>query len=211
MAGVLGGGFSCDTEMDDTVAFFLFCFAAGIAIFWGIWPTLYFADLWNLPLGIVFLMFLGVSGAVFAVSFLWSYHVEWHRETVAELPEQVLSTPVRQQVSACTVDGLIREHAVAGRRVKAYETHQIAGMKFTFAFVPWPTENFRIYILNIPDYGSRNSGLHSTHRLFDNLLNCHYICIQTQAYPSAFEDARSIALTWAMATARYIKTGETFG
>lgn len=211
MAGVLDGGFSCDVEMVELVSIVLFGSAVGIAIFWGIWPTLYFADLWSLPFGIVLLMFLGVSGAVFASSFLWSFHVEWHRETIAEIRDQGEPFPVQQRVSACTVDGLIRGHVVAGRRVKAYETHQIAGMKFTFAFVPWPTERFRIYILNSPSYGNRDAGYHPTHRLRDSALNCDYICIQVQAYPSAFEDARSIALTWAMATARYIKTGETFG
>lgn len=77
---------------------------------------------------------------------------------------------------------------------------------FTFSFETQTDGSVRAYILNMPSYGSRNTGLHSTHRLTSGAR--YYVCREPAVYSVA--DARIVAGRWAERTQRYIRTGATF-
>lgn len=178
-----------------------------LVLVWIGWPIGWLAKEAHLTGGQAFLVFLAGSLCIFVVSLAVSYVVT---------PEAVHYTPPPQPSpspsgSNFTDDGLIRDHKVSGRRVAVYETHTIAGFKFLLAVVPWPGEKHRIYILKSPGYGDRSTDAHSTHRYYDRNFGCHYICVDRDYYPEELNEARNIGLMWSQATARYIKTGETFG
>jgi hypothetical protein len=66
--------------------------------------------------------------------------------------------------------------------------------------------SFRVYIVKQPSYGSRDTGAHPTHRLFDN--GYPYVCwdgvLKTEA------DAKNVAKLWAECTQEYIRSGKRF-
>lgn len=181
------------------IAFLLVC----LIVAWVGWPVAAFAEAERLTIGQAALVFLGGSLGIFAVVATCSYLFTQDAATASQ--------SARSGGSAFTSDGLIRGHAVSGHKVAAYETHRIAGSEFTFAFVPWPREKHRIYILTSPSYGSRATDAHSTHRYHDGALNRHFICVAASAYPDDLTAARELALMWAQATAEYIATGKKFG
>lgn len=61
----------------------------------------------------------------------------------------------------------------------------------------------RAYIARQPSYGSRDTGMASTHRLFDG--NRPYICWTTKL--TSEKDALQVAAGWAARTDVYIDTG----
>ena len=65
---------------------------------------------------------------------------------------------------------------------------------------------WRAYIVSSPSYGSRATGLHSTHRLNDGR---YYVCWSPE--PTSLEAITVVSKMWADATAEYIDTGRSFG
>ena len=65
---------------------------------------------------------------------------------------------------------------------------------------------YRPFILSQPNYGSRSTGAHETHRLTAG--GRHYVCwnrpIRSQ------DEAKGVAARWADATQEYIKSGRRF-
>lgn len=118
--------------------------------------------------------------------------------------------PRRAGVPPQTDVALIPGHKVDGHKVAAYETHWVAGFEFSFAFIPWPFEKYRIYILRSPSYGRRDGGSEVAHWLSDHHYDAKFVCVDHSVYPDTLTDARNLALMWAQATARYIKTGRKF-
>ena len=77
---------------------------------------------------------------------------------------------------------------------------------FGFEFV-WLGENgWRVYILDGPDYGTRDASLHTTHRLTDE--RGYYVCWSEALTNEA--QARHVAAAWSEGTCRYIEFGERF-
>ena len=90
---------------------------------------------------------------------------------------------------------------------QTYE-YQVDGFRFRFRLErAWDGE-VRIYIREQPDYGCRDTDLHSTHRLGET--GNHYVCVKDDLRPTNFADARDWARYWARGTVRYIRTGEAF-
>jgi len=81
-----------------------------------------------------------------------------------------------------------------------------ADFEFNFSTRPF-TEEVRIYIGNMPSYGSRDTDGHSTHR-FRDPNGAPYICYDPA--PTNLTDAFKIAKAWAEKTWRYIKTDQRF-
>lgn len=181
-----------------------------IAIAWISWPVMVFADEAYIDIWEALLIFLAGSVLLFLISLAVTYLFS-RQAVVYSPPPQSATAPSSSDTTSITPDGLIRDHSVRGRKVAAYETHRIAGFEFLFAVVPWPREEYRIYILKSPSYGRRSSGAHETHRLSDGAFECRFICVASNAYPHTLTEARELALMWAQATARYIKTGKNFG
>ncbi len=65
--------------------------------------------------------------------------------------------------------------------------------------------SFRAYITSMPSYGSRNTSLHTTHRLTDT--GRFYVCWNQKIYSST--ELKQVVALWADLTQRYIKTGKT--
>lgn len=65
--------------------------------------------------------------------------------------------------------------------------------------------SLKAFILSMPSYGSRDTGLHATHRLTDG--GRYYICWNSKLYNEG--DLRSVIALWSDATQTYIRTGET--
>ena len=76
---------------------------------------------------------------------------------------------------------------------------------FKFNLVKKGSE-IRIYIVEQPSYGSRNSGGHPTHRLEDSKGD--YICIQSSSTPTNIPHALTWLVHWSERTGRYIDTGK---
>jgi len=200
--------------MGEVIGTLFALFVIALIIMWVGWPVVAFAEAERLTNWEALLVFLAGSLGVFVVVATITYLSMDEAAATTYAPQPAASpssSGTRPHSSKFTSDGLIRGHAVGGRKVAAYETHRIAGFEFTFAFVPWPGEEHRIYILKSPPYGSRASDAHSTHRHNDYSLKCHYICVDRSAYPETLTAARELALMWSQATARYIKTGKKFG
>jgi len=62
------------------------------------------------------------------------------------------------------------------------------------------------FIVSQPDYGSRSTGAHDTHRL--STRDRHYVCWDRPLRSE--EEAKSVAALWADATQEYIRTGRRF-
>jgi hypothetical protein len=80
------------------------------------------------------------------------------------------------------------------------------GTVFRFSFER-SGANWRIYILDQPDYGSRSTDPNTIHRLQDNGRR-YYICWNTPLRD--LPDARNVAESWAKRTLRYIWYGTGF-
>lgn len=65
--------------------------------------------------------------------------------------------------------------------------------------------SLRAYVDSMPNYGSRSTSLHTTHRLTDG--GRHYICWNRNLYDE--EDLKKVVAVWSDATQTYIKTGAT--
>lgn len=75
---------------------------------------------------------------------------------------------------------------------------------YTFAFQEQSDASWRAYIVKQPDYGSRPTGLHATHRLVDD-DGRYYVCWTDPLW--SITDAKRVAALWADATQFYIKNG----
>jgi hypothetical protein len=77
---------------------------------------------------------------------------------------------------------------------------------FGFEFV-WNGETgWRIYIIDGPDYGTRDASLHATHRLTDE--RGYYVCWSGEL--TTEDQARYVAAAWSEGSCRYIEDGEPF-
>jgi hypothetical protein len=85
-----------------------------------------------------------------------------------------------------------------------YETSN--GSIFEFSFERQLDGSIRAYIVRQPDYGSRDSSLHTTHRLKDG--ERHYVCWNTTLY--TMTEVKNVAADWSKRTDRYIRTGKPF-
>jgi hypothetical protein len=77
---------------------------------------------------------------------------------------------------------------------------------YCFSFEKQADGGLRIYIVSQPDYGSQDTGSHTTHRLTDG--SRHYVC--WDGWLGTEEDARKVAALWADSTQKYIRTGRRF-
>ena len=66
--------------------------------------------------------------------------------------------------------------------------------------IQWVANGYRIYILEHPSYGSRDTGAHPTHRLRDSRGS--FVC--WTGHLATIEQARKIAALWAEETEDYI-------
>ena len=76
---------------------------------------------------------------------------------------------------------------------------------YQFSFEQQRDRSWRAYILNMPSYRSRNTGLHTTHRLTDG--GRYYVCWDSKL--RSLESAQQVAALWADLTQVYIRTGRT--
>lgn len=79
----------------------------------------------------------------------------------------------------------------------------LADYKFSFEDIG---DGYRAYIVDMPSYGSRDQGLHTTHRLRDN-RNRYYVCWSKPLY--TLDDLKKVVALWSDYTQIYIKTGRT--
>jgi len=79
---------------------------------------------------------------------------------------------------------------------------------FTFDVIRLPDNTLRAYIDDQPDYGSRPTGLHETHRYYDTGSQRHYICFDGKLYSE--QDMLAVMKYWAEETQHYIRTGTPF-
>jgi hypothetical protein len=77
---------------------------------------------------------------------------------------------------------------------------------YKFSFEEQSDGSWHAYILRQPEYGSRDSSQHATHRLRDG--DRYYVCWTRELWSE--EDARQVAALWADKTQRYIRYGERF-
>ena len=84
------------------------------------------------------------------------------------------------------------------------------GHLFEFAFYLVNDRYYEIDILSMPDYGSRDTGFHSTHRLGSNHGNSERICFGDDSIVATLEDARKWAGTWAEHSMKYIINNTPF-
>lgn len=77
---------------------------------------------------------------------------------------------------------------------------------YHFSFEEQSNGTWRAYIQKQPDYGSRSSSPHATHRLSDG--GRQYVCWSTPLHSE--EEARAVAAAWADATQKYIRDGTRF-
>ena len=76
---------------------------------------------------------------------------------------------------------------------------------FGFSFERESDGTWRAYIQSMPDYGSRDTSLHTTHRLRSG--GRYYVCWDSPL--NSEREARSVAALWADLTQKYIRTGRT--
>lgn len=77
---------------------------------------------------------------------------------------------------------------------------------YRFEIVQLSSGNFRIFILESPDYCGRDEGCHPTHRLSD--AGRKYVCWDGPI--RSVQQAKQVAALWADSTQRYIKHGTRF-
>jgi hypothetical protein len=74
---------------------------------------------------------------------------------------------------------------------------------YQFSFENQSDGTWLVYIESQPSYRGRSEDAHETHRFTDGIRD--YICWTDPIL--SFEDAKTIAATWADKTQNYIKTG----
>lgn len=84
------------------------------------------------------------------------------------------------------------------------------GHIFEFAFYMVRDSYYEIDILSMPDYGSRQTGQHETHRLESNHGNDTRICFGDNANVTTLEDAKKWAGIWAEQSMDYIINNNPF-
>jgi len=92
------------------------------------------------------------------------------------------------------------------------DTYRTNDGKYHFEFI---FENqgayYDAHIAWQPSYGSRNDGLHETHRLTSDYRGCSYrICFASESDVPDLAKVRKYAEAWSEATAKYIDTGIGF-
>ncbi len=80
------------------------------------------------------------------------------------------------------------------------------GNVYKFSFEKQADGSYRVYIINQPSYGSRETSMYTTHRLADGSRN--YVCWDRPLMN--LEEAKKVAAGWATRTDRYILTGQPF-
>jgi hypothetical protein len=78
---------------------------------------------------------------------------------------------------------------------------------YSFSIKQRASGRFRSYIISQPDYGSRSTDAHSTHRHWD-VKGRAYVCWSKPI--TSEEDALRVCAAWADATQEYIKFGTQF-
>ena len=76
---------------------------------------------------------------------------------------------------------------------------------YGFSFERQWNGNIRPFITSMPSYGSRETGLHTTHRLTSGTR--HYVCWDSPLKTEA--EAKQVVALWADLTQKYIRTGVT--
>jgi hypothetical protein len=77
---------------------------------------------------------------------------------------------------------------------------------YQFAFEQQRDGTWRAYIESQPNYGSRDSDAHTTHRLSDGSRK--YVCWTDSL--DTLAQAKQVAAMWSDATQEYIRTGKRF-
>lgn len=77
---------------------------------------------------------------------------------------------------------------------------------YQFSFERLSDGSIRPYIESMPSYGSRDTGLHTTHRLHDSSRR-YYVCWNRPLIN--VEDVKQVVALWSDLTQEYIKTGRT--
>ena len=71
--------------------------------------------------------------------------------------------------------------------------------------------HYEAHILNQPSYESRETDLHSTHRLESNYPGCSYrICFANESDVPSLNKVRAYAESWSELTVKYIENGTRF-
>lgn len=96
--------------------------------------------------------------------------------------------------------------AATMRRHRAYYRTRDGRADYYFSFEEQSDGSWRAYIEQQPEYGSRPTGSHETHRLSDGQRR--YVCWTTSL--ESLEDAKHVAALWADSTQDYIRTGRGF-
>jgi hypothetical protein len=78
---------------------------------------------------------------------------------------------------------------------------------YSFSIEQRASGRFRSYIVAQPDYGSRATDAHSTHRHWD-IRGRAYVCWSRPI--TSEQDALRVSAAWADATQEYIKSGQPF-
>jgi hypothetical protein len=76
---------------------------------------------------------------------------------------------------------------------------------FGFSFERLSDGSIRPYIDSMPSYGSRDTGLHTTHRLTEG--GRYYVCWDRPL--RSVEEAKQVVALWSDLTQEYIKSGRT--
>lgn len=77
---------------------------------------------------------------------------------------------------------------------------------YGFSFQRLSDGSIRPYIDSMPSYGSRDTGLHTTHRLPDS-TGRYYVCWDSPL--TNIDDVKRVVSLWSDLTQEYIKTGRT--
>lgn len=109
-------------------------------------------------------------------------------------PRVVTATQSPRYRPAPSGPGVVYYRTKNGRKSYAFDIRDCGGA------------GYRVYILEEPDYGSRDSSAHATHRLQDE--HGRYVCWTDRLETVAA--AREVAALWADMTEDYILHGRTF-
>ena len=104
------------------------------------------------------------------------------------------SAPGRLQRPQPPSSGVISYRTRNGRSDYKFRIEKVGG------------DGYRVYILDHPSYGSRNTSAHATHRFSSS--QGHYICWNSKL--KSVEEARGVAAAWADKTEDYILSGTRF-
>ena len=117
-----------------------------------------------------------------------------------------LFPPAEPNCPATSTQPRRRNIRAGDQNVVSYYRTQDGKADYRFSFEEIDHNQWRVYILEQPSYGSRSSGSLETHRLRDGKRTS--ICV-TKTITSLHE-ARRLASLWADCTQKYIRQGSKF-